>query len=63
MVCSPLCGVECRGSVQYPVFASSSSEMAVGVFLVIVSFGSAFAPTAHAHSYLYCYIVSSYFVA
>ena len=58
------------GHAQYPAFApdrqffaSNSSEMAVGGFFVIVSFGPTFAPTVRTHRYLYCHIVSSYFVA
>ena len=45
------------------VFAPRSSEMAVYVFLVFVSFGPEFAPTAHARGYFQSHVVSLHFVA
>ena len=60
MVCSPLCGVECRG--LYPAFASDSSEIRQlgGVFFFgFVSFGPEFAPIVHVQLFLVSY---SFFV-
>ena len=47
----PFGGAECRGHVQYPAFAPSSSEVAAEFFWSFCIFFPEFAPTAHACSY------------
>ena len=54
MFAYPLGGLEYSGHVQYPVFAPSSSKVAVWVFYFLASLdlsGPEFAPTVHACSY------------
>ena len=54
MVCAPGCGVECSGHVKYPAFVPITQFLlqlfrnGSLFFVLFVSFGLEFAPTAHA---------------
>ena len=42
-------GIECKGHVQYPAYATGSSELAAGVFGLFVSFVQKL-PQLHSHT-------------
>ena len=55
----PLCGIVCKGYVQYPSFAPESPDFAPGSSKVAARFSGLFvfcpefAPTAHTHNCFY----------
>ena len=49
----PLGGAGCRGHAQYPAFAPSSSEVAVGVFLVFLYLFVQNLPQLHMHAIIF----------
>ena len=60
----PFGGVECRGHVQYPIFAPGSSEVTVGFFLVFLYLVIHNLPQPYMHTVIFLsLIVSLYSVA